>query len=46
MQIVDKLAADWGVLEHQAAAGKTVWAEVSCDGAGATPCAAVAHAQS
>jgi hypothetical protein len=40
MHIVDKLAADWGVREHPATGGKTVWAEVSCDGVGAVPCAA------
>ncbi|MBE1495850.1 anti-sigma regulatory factor (Ser/Thr protein kinase) [Amycolatopsis lexingtonensis] len=33
MQIVAKLAAAWGVREHRASGGKTVWAEVPCDGA-------------
>lgn len=40
MHIVDKLAHAWGVLEHPAGR-KTVWAEVSCDGIDAVPCAAV-----
>jgi anti-sigma regulatory factor (Ser/Thr protein kinase) len=40
MHIVAKLAGTWGVLEHPAG-GKTVWAEVSCDGVDAVPCAAV-----
>jgi len=39
IQIVDKLADHWGVLEHRAG-GKTVWAEVSCAGLDAIPCAA------
>lgn len=39
MHIVDKLADAWGVLEHPAGS-KTVWAEVSCDGVDAVPCAA------
>jgi anti-sigma regulatory factor (Ser/Thr protein kinase) len=43
MHIVDKLAANWGVAEHSATGGKTVWAEVSCDGVDAVPCAAVSR---
>lgn len=39
MLIVEKLAAAWGVREHRETGGKTVWAEVACDGAGAEPCA-------
>ncbi|UOX93003.1 ATP-binding protein [Amycolatopsis sp. FBCC-B4732] len=42
MVLVDKLAAGWGVSENRAAGGKTVWAEVTCDGAGAVRCAAAA----
>ncbi|KZB84777.1 ATP-binding protein [Amycolatopsis regifaucium] len=42
MVLVDKLA-DWGVIESFEAASKTVWAEVSCDGVGAIPRAAVAR---
>jgi anti-sigma regulatory factor (Ser/Thr protein kinase) len=42
MQLVDKLAAAWGVQQHPATGSKTVWAEVSCDGVDAVPCAAVA----
>jgi two-component sensor histidine kinase len=38
--LVDKLATAWGVLDHPATGTKTVWAEVACDGDGATPCAA------
>ncbi|ADJ49543.1 ATPase [Amycolatopsis mediterranei S699] len=41
MHIVDKLACSWGVAEHPAGS-KTVWAEVSCGGSDAVPCAAVA----
>jgi anti-sigma regulatory factor (Ser/Thr protein kinase) len=33
MLIVDKLTAAWGVREHRETGGKTVWAEVACDGA-------------
>jgi anti-sigma regulatory factor (Ser/Thr protein kinase) len=36
--MVDKLAAHWGV-DPVADGGKTVWAIVSCDGDGWTPCA-------
>ncbi|WP_328452795.1 ATP-binding protein [Amycolatopsis sp. NBC_00438] len=43
MRIVDKLAADWGVQEHPANGGKTVWADVSCDGVDAVPCAAASR---
>ncbi|MFJ9779310.1 ATP-binding protein [Amycolatopsis sp. NPDC101161] len=39
MYIVDKLACAWGVLDHPGGS-KTVWAEVSCDGVDAVPCAA------
>ncbi len=39
MQIVAKLAASWGVRDHPGGGGKTVWAEVSCDRTGGTPCA-------
>ncbi|MEV6442769.1 ATP-binding protein [Amycolatopsis sp. NPDC051716] len=39
MHIVDKLAHGWGVFEHPDGT-KTVWAEVSCDGVDAIPCAA------
>ncbi|MEU7786257.1 ATP-binding protein [Amycolatopsis sp. NPDC049159] len=39
LQIVDKLADTWGVLAHPAGS-KTVWAEVSCAGLDASPCAA------
>lgn len=42
MHIVDKLAAAWGVRETPASGGKTVWAEVSCDGSDAVPCAPAA----
>jgi anti-sigma regulatory factor (Ser/Thr protein kinase) len=35
MLIVEKLTAAWGVREHGESGGKTVWAEVACDGAGA-----------
>lgn len=38
MLIVEKLTAAWGVRDHRETGGKTVWAEVPCDGAG--PCAA------
>ncbi|RSM47281.1 ATP-binding protein [Amycolatopsis balhimycina DSM 5908] len=37
MLMVEKLAAAWGVREHRETGGKTVWAEVACDGAGAEP---------
>jgi anti-sigma regulatory factor (Ser/Thr protein kinase) len=40
MHIVDKLASAWGVREPPASSGKTVWAEVSCDGVDAVSCAA------
>ncbi|WIX98868.1 ATP-binding protein [Amycolatopsis mongoliensis] len=43
MQIVDKLATAWGVLDH-ATGGKTVWAEIVCDRAGTPPCAAASPA--
>ncbi len=43
MQLVDKLAAAWGVRYPSATAGKTVWAEVSCDGVDVVPCAAVSR---
>jgi anti-sigma regulatory factor (Ser/Thr protein kinase) len=33
MLIVDKLAEAWGVREHPADGGKTVWARISCGGA-------------
>ena len=33
MLIVEKLTAAWGVREHRETGGKTVWAEVACDGA-------------
>jgi anti-sigma regulatory factor (Ser/Thr protein kinase) len=42
MHLVDTLAHAWGVLEHPAGR-KTVWAEVSCDGIDAVPCAAAAR---
>jgi hypothetical protein len=38
--IVEKLSDAWGVREHTTTAGKTVWAEVACDGADAISCAA------
>ncbi|MEU0529079.1 ATP-binding protein [Amycolatopsis tolypomycina] len=41
MQIVNRIAADWGVQDHPATGGKTVWAVVACDGVDAVPCAAV-----
>ncbi|MEV6823742.1 ATP-binding protein [Amycolatopsis sp. NPDC051102] len=41
MHIVAKLARTWGVREHPGGS-KTVWAEVSCDGIDAVPCAAMA----
>jgi anti-sigma regulatory factor (Ser/Thr protein kinase) len=40
MHIVDKLASGWGVREPPMSGGKTVWAEISCDGVDAVPCAA------
>ncbi|WP_103337696.1 hypothetical protein [Amycolatopsis sp. CA-126428] len=45
MQIVDKLADAWGMLPHPGGS-KPVWAEVSCDGLDAIPCAAVARNRS
>jgi anti-sigma regulatory factor (Ser/Thr protein kinase) len=39
MLMVENLAAGWGVREHRETGGKTVWADVSCDGTGAEPCA-------
>ncbi|MBE8519254.1 ATP-binding protein [Amycolatopsis sp. H6(2020)] len=38
IHLVDKIAAEWGVLEHRETGSKTVWAEVACDGVDATPC--------
>ncbi|WP_370941759.1 ATP-binding protein [Amycolatopsis sp. cg5] len=32
MLIVDKLSAEWGVLDHHERGTKTVWAEMACDG--------------
>ncbi|WP_410592702.1 ATP-binding protein [Amycolatopsis sp. lyj-23] len=40
MRVVDEFAGAWGVFEHPAG-GKTAWAEVSCTGSGAIPCAGV-----
>jgi anti-sigma regulatory factor (Ser/Thr protein kinase) len=42
MLIVNKLAKAWGVVEHPATGGKTVWARISCDGTDHTPCVATA----
>jgi anti-sigma regulatory factor (Ser/Thr protein kinase) len=41
MLIVDKLAKAWGVRDHSATGSKTVWAQISCDGADRTPCVPV-----
>jgi anti-sigma regulatory factor (Ser/Thr protein kinase) len=39
MLMVEKLAVGWGVQEHRGTGGKTVWADVACDGDDAEPCA-------
>ncbi len=34
--LVDRLATDWGVVDHPG--GKTVWAEIACGAQGIAPC--------
>lgn len=41
--MVDKLCEDWGV-DFLSDGGKTVWATISCDGDGWTPCASSSSA--
>ncbi len=43
LALVDRLSAEWGT-RPTSGGGKTVWALVSCDGEGSTPCVSATRA--